>query len=90
MEGQAKVSAMPSTSPVERISGPSSGSTSGNMVKGNTASLTPKWEMVPVPRLKSAIFLPRMTLVAMAAMETLHTLETSGTVLDARGFASRT
>ena len=33
---------MPSTSPVERISGPSSGSTSWNMLKGNTASLTPK------------------------------------------------
>ena len=33
---------MPSTSPVERISGPSSGSTSGNMLNGKTASLTPK------------------------------------------------
>ena len=33
--------AMPKTSPVERISGPKSGSTSGNMLKGNTASLTP-------------------------------------------------
>ncbi len=37
-----KDSAMPSTSPVERISGPSTGSTSGNMLNGNTASLTPK------------------------------------------------
>ena len=39
---------MPSTSPVERISGPSSGSTSGNMVNGKTASLTPKWGTVRV------------------------------------------
>ena len=31
----------PSTSPVERISGPRTGSTSGNMLKGNTASFTP-------------------------------------------------
>ena len=33
--------ASPSTSPVERISGPRRGSTSGNMLKGNTASFTP-------------------------------------------------
>ncbi len=33
--------ASPSTSPVERISGPSTGSTSWNILKGNTASFTP-------------------------------------------------
>ena len=32
----------PKTSPVERISGPSTGSTSGNMLKGKTDSLAPK------------------------------------------------
>ena len=37
---------MPSTSPVERISGPSTGSTSGNMLNGKTASLTPKCGIV--------------------------------------------
>ncbi len=37
---------MPSTSPVERISGPSTGSTSGNMLKGSTTSFTPTCGMV--------------------------------------------
>ena len=45
---------MPSTSPVERISGPSTGSTSGNMLKGKTASLTPKWGMRAVPQVQVA------------------------------------
>ena len=43
VERQPKQSARPSTSPVERISGPRRGSTSGNMLKGKTASFTPKW-----------------------------------------------
>ena len=34
--------AMPSTSPVDLISGPRSGSTSWNILNGNTASLTPQ------------------------------------------------
>ena len=37
-----KLVASPITSPVARISGPSTGSTSGNILNGNTASLTPK------------------------------------------------
>jgi hypothetical protein len=34
--------ANPSTSPVDLISGPNTGSTSGNILNGNTASFTPK------------------------------------------------
>jgi hypothetical protein len=81
---------MPSTSPVERISGPSSGSTSGNMLKGNTASFTPKCLMVFGVMSKSLSFLPRIIWVAILAMGILYTLETRGTVREALGFASRT
>ena len=85
-----KDSAMPSTSPVDLISGPSSGSTSGNMLKGNTASLTPVWGIERFFRFKSFIFFPIMRRVAAFAIGMLHTLDTRGTVLEARGFASRT
>ena len=40
-EGTAKDRSIPMTSPVERISGPSTVSTPGNRANGNTASLTP-------------------------------------------------
>src|SRR5665648_1219506 len=73
-------SAIPRTSPVERISGPRSGSTSGNMLKGKTASLTPKWEMDLGCRFSSANFFPNMTWVARRAIGILQTLETNGTV----------
>ena len=38
-----KLSAMPMTSPVERISGPRMMSTPGNLLKGNTLSFTEKY-----------------------------------------------
>ncbi|OPZ22736.1 MAG: hypothetical protein BWZ10_00284 [candidate division BRC1 bacterium ADurb.BinA364] len=75
---------------MERISGPSTGSTSGNMLNGKTDSLTPKWENGFSRSPISAIFLPSMHSVASRAIETLQTFETSGTVREARGFASRT
>jgi len=40
-EGAPEGVGEPRTSPVERISGLSTGSTSGNMLNGKTASLTP-------------------------------------------------
>jgi len=74
---------------VERISGPRTGSTSGNMLNGKTASLTPKWGMGRRTRPRSRSFLPSMTWVASRAIGMLQTLLTSGTVRLARGFASR-
>jgi hypothetical protein len=59
------------------------------MLNGKTASLTPKCGIARFLRLKSASFLPNMTWVAIRAMETLQTLETRGTVREARGLASR-
>ena len=53
--------AIPSTSPVERISGPRTGSTSGNMGKGKTASLTPKCGTVRGLMPSSLSFLPSMS-----------------------------
>ncbi len=85
-----KESAMPRTSPVDLISGPRSGSTSGNMLKGKTASLTPKWGIHLSSRPKEVSFLPIISSVAILAIETLQTFETRGTVLEALGFASRT
>ena len=80
---------MPNTSPVLRISGPSTGSTSWYMLNGNTASLTPKWGNDLRAKSNSESFLPSMICMAIRAMGMLHTLETSGTVRLARGFASR-
>ena len=81
---------MPSTSPVERISGPSSGSTSGNMLKGKTASLTPKCGMARVLQPQVGQLAPSMNCVAIRAIGMLQTFETSGTVREARGLASST
>ena len=84
----------PSTSPVERISGPSRGSTSGNMLNGNTASLTPKYGMFCSFKEDTGDGRPVSSEVIMSVakgtMRMLHTLETSGTVREALGFASRT
>ena len=85
-----KESAIPSTSPVERISGPRTGSTSGNMLNGKTASLTPKYGIIRDLRPSSSSFLPNISWVATLAMETLQTFDTSGTVREARGLASST
>ena len=85
-----KLSESPSTSPVERISGPRTGSTLGNFVKGNTASFTPWCGITFSVSLRSARDSPSMSRVARRAICVLHTLDTSGTVRDARGLASIT
>ena len=78
------------TSPVDRISGPSTVSTPGNRANGNTASLTPTWSAVIGTRWKSASFSPAMMRAAIFAIGCPITLATNGTVRDARGFTSST
>ncbi len=85
------VSAIPMTSPVDRISGPRTMSTPANFRNGNTLSLTETCEgsgseVSP----SSASFEPAMTLAAMFATGTPVALATKGTVRLARGFTSST
>ena len=87
---------MPITSPVERISGPSAGSTSGKRLNGSTASLTATCP--PVDRAAAAG--PRRAArrasrraspgLATLASGTPVALATNGTVRLARGLASMT
>ena len=91
----------PMTSPVERISGPSTVSTPWNRPKGRTASLTaiippsgrsaasPTEGRVPSAR-RSAMLSPSAIRAAALASGTPVALATNGTVRDARGLASRT
>ena len=85
---------MPITSPVERISGPSAGSTSGNRLNGSTASLTATWPVtgsVSSPSARSsASVAPSITRVATLASGMPLALATNGTVRLARGLASIT
>jgi hypothetical protein len=82
---------MPMTSPVERISGPRITSTPGNLLNGNTLSLTDVWsgaylsDDAEVPALQ-----PAMTFAAMRAQLTPVALLTNGTVRLARGLTSMT
>ncbi len=96
----------PITSPVERISGPSSASTVRPSAvlkrsKGMTASLTaigePSGRWPPSPSAgstpaarRSAIDSPSITRAAALASGVAVALETNGTVREARGLASRT
>ena len=86
---------MPMTSPVERISGPSSVSTPGNRLKGSTASFTlvcldaVGGRSRPSSR-SSARVAPTITRVATFASGTPVAFATNGTVRLARGFASST
>ena len=86
---------MPMTSPVERISGPSSVSTSGKRLNGSTASLTDTWppgaggRSTPSAR-SSASVAPTITRAATLASGTPVALATNGTVRLARGLASIT
>ena len=76
---------------MERISGPRTGSTSGNFSNGSTASFTPKYgTMWRRSRPRSFTVSPSMSLTAIGAICVPATFETSGTVRDARGFASIT
>ncbi len=96
----------PITSPVERISGPSTASTvlPSSVLKrlnGITASLTamgasdgrspPSPSAGRIPSARrSAMEVPIITLAAALASEVPVALDTNGTVRDARGFASST
>ena len=91
-----KVLAAPITSPVERISGLKMGSTPGNLLKGNTASLTLKYGGVisrggRPPRLRWFLsFTPAMQRAAILASCCPVALLTQGPVREARGFTSST
>ena len=88
-----KSRAMPMTSPVERISGPSSASEPSKRSKGSTASLTETWSAAHRRRpgsSRSAIRSPSMIRQASLASGTPIALETNGTVREARGLASIT
>jgi hypothetical protein len=80
------------TSPVERISGPSSVSTPGKRAKGNTASLTRDVVAHGLGALRPKLF---QALAGHDARGDLGdgrpmVLATKGTVRDARGFTSST
>ena len=80
---------MPITSPVERISGPSTVSTPGKRAKGNTASFTAIWSSSGRFSPNEANGLPAITSAAMPAIGRPITLATNGTVRLARGLTSR-
>ncbi len=86
-----KVVPTPMTSPVERISGPSSGSTPWNLANGNTASFTEKYggTISPFTPCSSSV-LPTMASAAIFASGMPVALDTKGTVREARGFTSST
>ena len=86
----SKVRSRPITSPVERISGPSTVSTPGKRAKGNTDSLTPTCLNAGFFNLKSASFSPAMMRAAILATGMPITLATNGTVREARGLTSST
>ena len=86
-----KSAATPITSPVERISGPSSASVPEKRSNGSTASFTETW----LPHGSSgrpivASFSPSITRQASLASGRPVALETNGTVREARGLASMT
>ena len=78
------------TSPVERISGPSTVSTPGKRANGNTASLTPTWPSSPALAGKAESASPAISRAAILAIGSPITLATKGTVREARGFTSST
>ena len=85
-----KSSSNPITSPVDFISGPRSKSLSGNLLKGNTASLTANFLLVLYFNLYLESFSPAIILDAILASGTPFALDTNGTVLLALGFTSIT
>ena len=80
----------PITSPVDFISGPRSKSLFGNLLKGNTASLTAYIPFDFSFKLNFNNFSPAITLDAIFANGKPFALDTKGTVLLARGFTSIT
>ena len=91
-----KLRPAPMTSPVERISGPRIGSTPGNLLNGNTASLTEKYggtiSRGASPWSARCVFsaCPTMQRAAILASGWPVALETKGTVREARGLTSST
>ena len=86
-----KSRAIPITSPVERISGPSRESAPANRSNGSTTSLTHTWPLlVSAGRSRSARRSPSSTRQASLATGSPIALETNGTVREARGLASIT
>ena len=86
-----KLSAIPITSPVDSISGPSSVSTPGNLVNGKTASFTATYGAgvtSTTPNCSSVC--PTITAAASLASGTPVALLTNGTVRELRGLTSRT
>lgn len=81
---------MPITSPVERISGPSTGSTPGKRVQGITASLTEICLGAGSFSPNSFSLAPAITFAAILATGWPIALATKGTVREARGLTSRT
>ena len=93
--GLAEGRPAPITSPVERISGPRMGSTPGNLLNGNTASLTLKYGgTITSPPLRTpfcdASVCPTMQRAGDLGQRLPVALETKGTVREARGFTSST
>mmetsp|Transcript_8776 Transcript_8776/g.35859 ORF Transcript_8776/g.35859 Transcript_8776/m.35859 type:complete len:346 (-) Transcript_8776:2287-3324(-) len=89
-KAMGSVLSMPITSPVERISGPSSVSVPANLSKGSTASLTATWlGMISSVKPMSDSVLPDMTSEAYVASGLPMAFDTKGTVRLARGFASK-
>ena len=84
-----KLGAMPITSPVERISGPSRVSEPGKRLKGSTASFT-VWRggTGSASSPSSARVAPAISWLAILARGTPVALATKGTVREARGLAS--
>src|SRR6202453_3718611 len=97
LNASPKFSPTPITSPVDRISGPSAGSTPGNFPKGNTGDFTKHCGTgntpdvrPPVKCSKSRSFLPSINPTASFGSGTPVALLTYGTVREARGLTSRT
>ena len=78
------------TSPVERISGPSTGSAPGKRANGSTAAFTLTCSGRGVGSARSRSFCPAASLQAASTRLIPIAFEANGTVRDARGFASRT
>ena len=86
-----KSSAIPITSPVDFISGPSTASAPAKRANGSTASLTETWPLCivgSVDRAESGS--PSISRQAIFASGAPIALETKGTVREARGLASIT
>ena len=78
------------TSPVERISGPSTGSAPGKRANGSTAAFTLTWVGRGTGRSSSRSVAPAASRQAASTRFTPIALLANGTVRDARGFTSST